>query len=215
MPADHPRGLDAVADRPAVTLSGGERKQLVLDVLFASDADVLLLDEPDNFLDVPAKLALERRVREARQTVLMISHDREVLAGAVDAIVTLEGNGAWRHGGSYATYPQARADRQRRLGDAVKRWHEEERRLYRLMKTFKERARYSPDWAKKADAAETRWRRFRDAGSAAGAGDRHCDLGADPRRRFRAAGARPARGWASTVWWLRSPTRCTSASGSG
>jgi ATPase subunit of ABC transporter with duplicated ATPase domains len=68
------------------------------------------------------------------------------------------------HGGSYATYPQARAERQQRLGDAVKRWRDEERRLYRLMKTFKERARYSSDWAKKADAAETRWRRFSDSG---------------------------------------------------
>ncbi len=153
-----------LADRAAVTLSGGERKQLVLDVLFGSDADVLLLDEPDNFLDVPAKLALERRIRESKKTVLLISHDRDVLAGAVDSIVTLEGNGAWVHGGSYLTYPAARADRQRRLGDAVKRWREEERRLYRLMKTFKERARYSADWAKKADAAETRWRRFSDAG---------------------------------------------------
>jgi ATPase subunit of ABC transporter with duplicated ATPase domains len=153
-----------IADRPAITLSGGERKQLVLDVLFGSDADVLLLDEPDNFLDVPAKLALERRIRETKKTVLLISHDREVLSGAVRSIVTLEGNGAWVHGGSYATYPQAREDRQRRLGDAVKRWHDEERRLFRLMKTFKERAKYSSDWAKKADAAETRWRRFRDAG---------------------------------------------------
>ncbi len=153
-----------LADRAAVTLSGGERKRLVLDVLFASDADVLLLDEPDNFLDVPAKLALERQIRTAKQTVLMISHDREVLSGAVGSIVTLEGSGAWIHGGPYRTYPQARADRQRRLGDAVKRWHDEERRLYRLMKTFKERARYSSDWAKKANAAETRWRRFRDAG---------------------------------------------------
>ena len=53
-------GFEQLAERPAVTLSGGERKQLVLDVLFRSDADVLLLDEPDNFLDVPAKLALER-----------------------------------------------------------------------------------------------------------------------------------------------------------
>jgi ATPase subunit of ABC transporter with duplicated ATPase domains len=87
-----------------------------------------------------------------------------VLAGAVGTIVTLEGNGAWVHGGSYATYPQAREDRQRRLGDAVKRWHEEERRLFRLMKTFKERARSAPDWAKRADAMETRWRRFRAAG---------------------------------------------------
>ena len=84
-----------VADRPARTLSGGERKQLVLDVLFASDAEVLLLDEPDNFLDVPAKLALEHRVRASKKTILMISHDRDVLSGTVGTIVTLEGNGAW------------------------------------------------------------------------------------------------------------------------
>ena len=156
--------LEELADRPAVTLSGGERKRLVLDVLFASDADVLLLDEPDNFLDVPAKLALERQIRATKKTVLMISHDREVLSGAVGSILTLEGNGAWLHGGAYPSYPRAREERQRRLGDAVKRWRDEERRLYRLMKTFKERARYSSDWAKKADAAETRWRRFSEGG---------------------------------------------------
>jgi ATPase subunit of ABC transporter with duplicated ATPase domains len=156
--------LHELADRRAVTLSGGERKQLVLEVLFGSDADVLLLDEPDNFLDVPAKLSLERRIRASKKTVLLISHDREVLAAAVDSIVTLEGNGAWVHGGSYAGYPQAREERQQRLGDAVRRWREEERRLYMLMKTFKERARYSSDWAKKADAAETRWRRFSEGG---------------------------------------------------
>ena len=149
-----------LADRPAVTLSGGERKRLVLDTLFASDAEVLLLDEPDNFLDMPAKLSLERQVRTSRKTVVIISHDREVLAGAAGAILTLEGSGAWRHGGRYSSYPAAREERQRRLGDAVKRWRDEERRLFRLMKTFKERARYSSDWAKKADAAETRWRRF-------------------------------------------------------
>jgi ATPase subunit of ABC transporter with duplicated ATPase domains len=136
----------------------------VLDVLFASDAEVLLLDEPDNFLDVPAKLNLEQRVRSSKKTILMISHDRAVLASAPGAIVTLEGNGAWVHGASYATYAQAREDRQRRLGDAVKRWHEEERRLYRLMKLFKERARYYASWAKRADAMESRWNRFRAAG---------------------------------------------------
>ena len=157
-------GFDELADRPSVTLSGGERKRLVLDVLFASDADVLLLDEPDNFLDVPAKLALERQIAAAKKTVLMISHDREVLTGAVRSILTLEGSGAWLHGGPYSSYPRAREERQRRLGDAVKRWRDEERRLFRLMKTFKERAKYSSDWAKKADAAETRWLRFRDAG---------------------------------------------------
>jgi ATPase subunit of ABC transporter with duplicated ATPase domains len=153
-----------LADRAANTLSGGERKRLVLDVLFGSDAEVLLLDEPDNFLDVPAKRALERQVAGSKKTVLLISHDRDVLAGAVKQILTLEGNGAWLHGDSYGTYPQAREDRQRRLGDALKRWNDEERRLRELVRIFKERARYSPVWAKKADAAETRWRRFRDAG---------------------------------------------------
>jgi ATPase subunit of ABC transporter with duplicated ATPase domains len=156
--------FDEVAARPAMTLSGGERKRLVLDVLFATDADVLLLDEPDNFLDVPAKLELERVIAATKKTVLMISHDREVLSAAVRSILTLEGNGAWMHSGPYSTYPRAREDRQRRLGDAVKRWRDEERRLFGLMKTFKERARYSSDWAKKADAAETRWRRFREGG---------------------------------------------------
>lgn len=156
--------FDELADRPAVTLSGGERKRLVLDLLLSSDADVLLLDEPDNFLDVPAKLALERQIRASKKTVLMISHDRTVLASAVGSILTLEGNGAWVHGEPYATYPPARDERQRRLGDAVKRWRDEERRLFGLMKTFKERAKYSSDWARKADAAETRWRRFSDAG---------------------------------------------------
>ncbi len=157
-------GFAEVSDRLAVTLSGGERKRLVLDLLFASDADVLLLDEPDNFLDVPAKRALEQQIAGSKKTVVVISHDRELLAAAVSWILTVEGDGAWMHAGSYATYPQARAARQRKLGDAVKRWKQEERRLFALMKTFKERARYSSDWAKKADAAETRWRRFADEG---------------------------------------------------
>jgi ATPase subunit of ABC transporter with duplicated ATPase domains len=153
-----------LGDRAAVTLSGGERKRLVLEVLFASDAEVLLLDEPDNFLDVPAKRELEQQIRTSRKTILLISHDRDLLASAVRSVLTLEGNGAWMHPGSYETYPRAREERQRKLGDAVKRWREEERRLYGLMKTFKERARYADGWAKKADAMETRWHRFADPG---------------------------------------------------
>jgi ATPase subunit of ABC transporter with duplicated ATPase domains len=157
-------GFAELADRPAATLSGGERKQLVLDVLLGSDADVLLLDEPDNFLDVPAKLSLERRIRESSKTVLMISHDRAVLAGAVDSIVTLEGHGAWIHGESYASYPEARRARQERMGDAVKRWQEEEKRLREQVRIWKERAKYSDVLAPRANAMETRWKRFVDLG---------------------------------------------------
>ena len=158
------QSFHALADRPAITLSGGERKRLVLDVLLRSDADVLLLDEPDNFLDIPAKRELEAQLQATRKTVLVISHDRDLLSRGVNVILTLEGNGAWLHHGSYATYPEARADRQRKLGDAVARWNEEEKRLRELVRVFKERARYSPDLAKRANAFETRWKRFKDEG---------------------------------------------------
>ncbi len=157
-------GLDAVGDREAATLSGGERKRLVLELLLRSDASVLLLDEPDNFLDVPAKRDLERRIAASRKTVLLVSHDRELLAAACNRVVTLEGNGAWVHDGSYATYPEARRRRQAALGDRLARWNDEERRLRELVRIFKERARYQSGWAKRANAMETRWQRFVDAG---------------------------------------------------
>ena len=125
--------LDEAGDRDAHTLSGGERKRLVLELLFASDAPALLLDEPDNFLDIPGKRWLEETIKSARKTVLVISHDRELLSAACDSIVTLEGRGAWTHGGSYRGYPEAREHRQQLLADRVTRWKEEERRLFNLM----------------------------------------------------------------------------------
>jgi ATPase subunit of ABC transporter with duplicated ATPase domains len=153
-------GLDDIGDWPADMLSGGERKRLLLATLFASEADVLLLDEPDNFLDIPAKRALERAIATTRKTVLMVSHDREVLTGACASIVTLEGDGAWVHGSGYASYPAAREHRQQLLGDRVERWNAEERRLRERVRIFKERAKYSPDWAQRANAAESQHRHW-------------------------------------------------------
>ncbi len=157
-------GLDDVGPRLASQLSGGERKQIVLDLLFSSDADVLLLDEPDNYLDVPAKRWLEQKIKTTDKTVLMISHDRELLANATNRVVTLEAFGAWVHGESYASYGQAREARQQRLGDAVQRWKDEERRLYRFYKIMKERAKLNDGNAARANAAETRWKKFVEAG---------------------------------------------------
>ncbi len=158
-------GFDDVAARDATTLSGGERKGLVLAVILdAPGIDTLLLDEPDNYLDVPGKRRLEAALRAARQTILVISHDRALLSAGPDRIVTLEAGGAWVHPGSYTDYEDARAERQRRLGDARKRWEDEERRLYRYYKLLKERARYYDNFAPKADAAETRWKHWVAAG---------------------------------------------------
>ena len=186
----------------------------MLDVLFASDADVLLLDEPDNFLDVPAKLALEQRIRSSKKTIVMISHDRAVLAAALGAIVTLEGNGAWVHGESYATYAQAREDRQRRLGDAVKRWHEEERRLFRLMKTFKERAA-TP---RTGPSAPTRWRHAGTASALPVRPRRQSPIRPSPSASTavtRHGSCSTCGRWRSPTSSRRSPTRSTSASGLG
>lgn len=157
-------GVSAVGDRPCATLSGGERKRLVLDVLLRGDADVLLLDEPDNYLDIPAKRELERAVRSTPKTVLIVSHDRAVLSACATHVLTIEGRGCWIHGGSYADYPEARERRQELMGDRLQRWNEEEKRLRELVRTFKERARYQDSWARKADAMESRWRRWVDAG---------------------------------------------------
>jgi ATPase subunit of ABC transporter with duplicated ATPase domains len=157
-------GLDDVGARHAGALSGGERKRLVLEVLFAGEASVLLLDEPDNFLDVRAKRDVERRIATTKKTVLLISHDRDLLSESTNSILTLEANGSWMHGGSYRSYPQARAQRQQRLGDQLEQWKREERRLFQYFKTMKQRAKVSDALAKRAAAAESRWQRFVDAG---------------------------------------------------
>ncbi|NNF53178.1 MAG: ABC-F family ATP-binding cassette domain-containing protein [Acidimicrobiales bacterium] len=145
-------------------LSGGERKRLVLDLLFNSTADVLLLDEPDNYLDIPTRVWLENQLAASDKTILMVSHDRSLLERCANKIVVIEGSGCWVHGGSYATFPDARAQRQRLLGNALKRWNDEERRLYAHMKVMKARAAQNFKNATKANAAETRWEKFVAAG---------------------------------------------------
>ena len=82
--------FDRAKWRAASTLSGGEQKRLVLEALFTGSDQLLLLDEPDNYLDVPGKRWLERTIRESDKSVLFISHDRELIAAAATRIVTLE-----------------------------------------------------------------------------------------------------------------------------
>jgi len=145
-------------------LSGGERKRLVLDLLLTSGADVLLLDEPDNYLDIPTRHWLEEQIRASRSTILMVSHDRTLLERVATKIVVIEGSGCWVHGGSYTTFPEARAKRQELMGDDLKRWNDEERRLFQHMKMMKTRAAQNFKNATKANAAETRWEKFVAAG---------------------------------------------------
>jgi ATPase subunit of ABC transporter with duplicated ATPase domains len=156
--------VDDVATRRVGELSGGERKRLVLDLLLGSGADVLLLDEPDNYLDIPTRAWLEERIAACPSTILMVSHDRTLLERVATKIVAVEGSGCWVHGGSYATFPEARRRRQDLLGDDLQRWQAEERRLFQHMKIMKQRAAQNFKNATKANAAETRWEKFVKAG---------------------------------------------------
>ncbi|MBW1638985.1 ABC-F family ATP-binding cassette domain-containing protein [Microbacterium resistens] len=154
--------------RDLATLSGGEQKRLALEALLRGPDDVLLLDEPDNYLDVPGKRWLEEQLRQTPKTVLLVSHDRELLARAADRIVTLEPGGAgataWVHGGGFATYHQARADRMDRLDELRRRWDEQHEKLRTLVATLKVKASANDGFASRYQAAQTRLRKFEEAG---------------------------------------------------
>jgi ATPase subunit of ABC transporter with duplicated ATPase domains len=150
------------------TLSGGEQKRLVLEYLLAGPDQVLLLDEPDNFLDVPGKVWLEGRIRESPKTILFISHDRELLNNTATRVVTVElgaaGNTVWTHPGGFAAYHQARRDRFARFEELTRRWEEEHAKLRAQMLMYKNKAAYNSDMASRYRAATTRLRKFEEAG---------------------------------------------------
>ncbi|MBK9738116.1 MAG: ABC-F family ATP-binding cassette domain-containing protein [Actinobacteria bacterium] len=160
--------FDALRWRPVATLSGGEQKRLVLELLLRGSADILLLDEPDNYLDVPGKTWLEAQLRETPKTVLLISHDRELLNQCASHVVSVElgaaGNTAWLHGGGFASFHAARADRFSRLEELRRRWDEEHAKLRALVLSLKVKAKYNDGMASRYQAAQTRLRKFEDAG---------------------------------------------------
>ena len=154
--------------RETRTLSGGEQKRLVLEALLRGPDEVLLLDEPDNYLDVPGKEWLEERLAESPKTVLYVSHDRELLARTATQVVTLElgaaGNTAWTHGGGFASYHAARADRFARLEELRRRWDEEHQKLKDLVLMYKTKSAFNDGLASRYQAAKTRLAKFEEAG---------------------------------------------------
>ena len=151
--------------RELKTLSGGQAKRLILEALLRGPDQVLLLDEPDNYLDVPAKNWLEDQLKESSKTILLISHDRTLLTRAADRIITIEGGTAWVHGKGFGTYYEARQERHERLGELLKRWEDEHQRLKDLVQTLHMQTKSSPAMAPKYRAMQTRLKRFEEAGA--------------------------------------------------
>jgi ATPase subunit of ABC transporter with duplicated ATPase domains len=163
---------DRAKYRTLSTLSGGEQKRTVLEYLLAGPDEVLLLDEPDNYLDVPGKMWLEERIRSSDKTIVFISHDRELLANTATRVVTVElgsggpgsGNKVWTHPGDYTSYHAARQDRFARFEELRRRWDEEHAKIKALVLRLKIKSEYNDGMSSQYRAAQTRLRKFEEAG---------------------------------------------------
>jgi ABC transport system ATP-binding/permease protein len=101
------------AKSPVRMLSGGERNRLLLARLFARPANLIVLDEPTNDLDIESLELLEEKLQEYPGTLLLVSHDRRFLDNVVTQTLAAEGDGLWRENvGGYSDWLRQRADRE-------------------------------------------------------------------------------------------------------
>ncbi len=135
---------DEDIDKPLRLLSGGQKKLVGLARLILSSPDVLLLDEPDNHLDLTAKQFLEEFIREYNGAVVIISHDRYLLDSCVTHIAELEDGHLTIFNGDYSGYI---VDKQTRLARQDELFHVQQRQITRIEAAIK---RYAI-WAKTYD----------------------------------------------------------------
>ncbi|NYT85293.1 ABC-F family ATP-binding cassette domain-containing protein [Pollutimonas harenae] len=128
--------LDAHA--PASALSGGESMRVALVGAVLSNADFLILDEPSNHLDQPSRLRLIEWLQQWRKGLLVISHDRQLLA-AMARIVELSSLGLRSYGGNYAFYANAKAQEQQHALNDLERARLERKREEQALRDQRER----------------------------------------------------------------------------
>ena len=155
-----PRGAHAVRRRAEAAGPGGAAAR--------SRTRCCCSTSPTTPWTCPTKRWLEDKLRASNKTVLFVSHDREMLARVATQVATLEpgvnGAAVWVHGGGFATYHQAREDRRSRLEELLRRWEEEHAKLKELVLTLKTKAAFNDGLASRYSAAQTRLRKFEEAG---------------------------------------------------
>ncbi|MEY9121642.1 ABC-F family ATP-binding cassette domain-containing protein [Bradyrhizobium yuanmingense] len=126
--------------RPCAEFSGGWRMRVALAATLFAAPDLLLLDEPTNYLDLEGTLWLEDHLAHYPRTVIVISHDRDLLESSVDQILHLERGKLTLYKGSYSSFEEQRAARELLDAKAVKRQEAERARLQSFVDRFKAKA---------------------------------------------------------------------------
>ncbi|MGJ5067471.1 ABC-F family ATP-binding cassette domain-containing protein [Bradyrhizobium oligotrophicum] len=126
--------------RACSEFSGGWRMRVALAATLFAAPDLLLLDEPTNYLDLEGTLWLEDHLAHYPRTVIVISHDRDLLETSVDQILHLDRCKLTLYRGSYSSYEEQRATREMLDAKAVKRQEAERARLQAFVERFKAKA---------------------------------------------------------------------------
>src|SRR4051794_33481166 len=126
--------------RPCSEFSGGWRMRVALAATLFAAPDLLLLDEPTNYLDLEGTLWLEDHLANYPRTVIVISHDRDLLDTSVDQILHLDRGRLTLYRGSYSSYEEQRATREMLDAKHAKRQDAERKRLQAFVDCFKAKA---------------------------------------------------------------------------
>ena len=126
--------------RPCSEFSGGWRMRVALAATLFAEPDLLLLDEPTNYLDLEATMWLEQRIARYPRTVMIISHDRDLLDNAVEWILHLEAGNLVLYRGGYTAFERQRRERQALDLALAKRQDAERRRLMAFVDRFRAKA---------------------------------------------------------------------------
>jgi ATP-binding cassette subfamily F protein 3 len=126
--------------RPCSEFSGGWRMRVALAATLFAAPDLLLLDEPTNYLDLEGTLWLEDHLANYPRTVIVISHDRDLLDTSVDQILHLDRGSLTLYRGTYSSFEEQRATREMLNAKHAKRQEAERKRLQAFVDRFKAKA---------------------------------------------------------------------------